>query len=212
VVGPRPLSPRKRGNGPYRLGDGETGQHDRWLAAGVGLAELATSLMVTPRLARGNAVGGPRPGVRGWRPGGRRHAPRAEPVGERPALRSEQPWPAGARWRQPVGAAGWVWPVAAVMAAGAVAGCRGRPPPVVPHRALARWGTPGGTSVGVCRPSPRVGAVRDATVGCGTGNGPGQLTWRSRPSQYGARSLNFWSFPVAVRGSSSRSSTDVGHL
>ena len=39
-----------------------------------------------------------------------------------------------------------------------------------------------------------------------------QLTWRSRPSQYGARSLNFWSLPVAVRASSSRNSTLVGHL
>ena len=29
-----------------------------------------------------------------------------------------------------------------------------------------------------------------------------QLTWRSRPSQNGARSLNFWSLPVAVRASS----------
>src|SRR6266540_3673115 len=40
----------------------------------------------------------------------------------------------------------------------------------------------------------------------------GQLTPRSRPSQYGARSLNFWSFPVAVRASSDRNSIDVGHL
>ena len=38
----------------------------------------------------------------------------------------------------------------------------------------------------------------------------GQLTWRSRPSQYGARSLNFWSLPVAVRASSSRNSTTWG--
>ena len=35
---------------------------------------------------------------------------------------------------------------------------------------------------------------------------------RSRPSQYGARSLNFWSLPVAVRASSSRNSMVVGHL
>ena len=40
----------------------------------------------------------------------------------------------------------------------------------------------------------------------------GQLTCRSRPSQYGARSLNFCSLPVAVRASSSRNSTDVGAL
>ena len=39
-----------------------------------------------------------------------------------------------------------------------------------------------------------------------------QLTLRSYPSQYGARSRNFWSFPVAVRGSSSRNSTCFGHL
>src|SRR4249920_2941043 len=40
----------------------------------------------------------------------------------------------------------------------------------------------------------------------------GQLTPRSRPSQYGPRSLNFCSLPVAVRASSERNSTDVGHL
>ncbi len=34
----------------------------------------------------------------------------------------------------------------------------------------------------------------------------------SRPSQYGARSLNFWSFPVAVRTRLVRNSTEVGHL
>ena len=40
----------------------------------------------------------------------------------------------------------------------------------------------------------------------------GQLTCLSRPSQYGDRSMNFCSLPVAVRASSSRNSTDVGHL
>ena len=40
----------------------------------------------------------------------------------------------------------------------------------------------------------------------------GYPTWRLWPSQYGSRSLNFWSLPVAVRVSASRSSTDVGHL
>src|SRR5205823_11920180 len=40
----------------------------------------------------------------------------------------------------------------------------------------------------------------------------GQPTPRSRPSQYGLRSLNFWSLPVAVRASSERNSIDVGHL
>ncbi len=44
------------------------------------------------------------------------------------------------------------------------------------------------------------------------GTAAGQFTFRSRPSQYGARSLNFCSFPVAVRLSSSRNSTDVGAL
>ena len=44
-----------------------------------------------------------------------------------------------------------------------------------------------------------------------TGYG-GQLTWRSRPSQYGARSLNFCSLPVAVRASSSRNSIDGRRL
>ena len=39
-----------------------------------------------------------------------------------------------------------------------------------------------------------------------------QLTWRSLPSQYGARSRNFWSLPVAVRGRASRNSTRFGHL
>ena len=39
-----------------------------------------------------------------------------------------------------------------------------------------------------------------------------QLIWRSWPSQNGARSLNFCSFPVAVRGSSSRNSIRFGHL
>src|SRR5262249_17865209 len=35
------------------------------------------------------------------------------------------------------------------------------------------------------------------------------LRW---PFQYLSRSRNFWSFPVAVRGSASRNSTEVGHL
>jgi hypothetical protein len=39
-----------------------------------------------------------------------------------------------------------------------------------------------------------------------------QFTWRSGPSQYSWRSLNFWTFPVAVRGMASRNSTDVGAL
>ena len=39
-----------------------------------------------------------------------------------------------------------------------------------------------------------------------------QLIWRSMSSQYALRSLYFWSLPVAVRASSSRKSTDVGHL
>ena len=39
-----------------------------------------------------------------------------------------------------------------------------------------------------------------------------QLTWRSRPSQCCSRSLNFWIFPVAVRGIESRNSTLVGAL
>ena len=42
--------------------------------------------------------------------------------------------------------------------------------------------------------------------------GRAQLTERVRPCQYGARSLNFCSLPVEVRASSSRSSTEVGHL
>ncbi len=37
-------------------------------------------------------------------------------------------------------------------------------------------------------------------------------TCLSRPSQYGARSLNFCNFPVAVRARESRNSTEVGHL
>lgn len=41
---------------------------------------------------------------------------------------------------------------------------------------------------------------------------PRQLIWRSRPAQYCSRSLNFCTFPVAVRGIASRSSTDVGAL
>ena len=39
-----------------------------------------------------------------------------------------------------------------------------------------------------------------------------QLTWRDSPCQYCSRSLNFCTFPVAVRGMSSRSSIDVGAL
>jgi GMC oxidoreductase len=39
-----------------------------------------------------------------------------------------------------------------------------------------------------------------------------QLTLRSRSCQYGALSLNFCSFPVAVRSSAWRTSTVVGHL
>jgi hypothetical protein len=40
----------------------------------------------------------------------------------------------------------------------------------------------------------------------------GQFTWRARPSQYSWRNLNFWIFPVAVRGIAARNSTDVGAL
>ncbi len=39
-----------------------------------------------------------------------------------------------------------------------------------------------------------------------------QFTWRSMPSQYGARSLNFCNLPVAVRASSVRNSITVGDL
>lgn len=39
-----------------------------------------------------------------------------------------------------------------------------------------------------------------------------QFIWRSCLSQYSCRSLNFWIFPVAVRGMASRNSTDVGAL
>ena len=39
-----------------------------------------------------------------------------------------------------------------------------------------------------------------------------QATWRWLPSQYGARSAYFWTFPVAVRGIATRNSTDVGAL
>lgn len=39
-----------------------------------------------------------------------------------------------------------------------------------------------------------------------------QLTSRVLPFQYGSRSLNFWIFPVAVRGITGRNSTVVGDL
>ncbi len=39
-----------------------------------------------------------------------------------------------------------------------------------------------------------------------------QFTRRARPAQYGSRSLNFCSLPVAVRTSASRTSMEVGHL
>jgi hypothetical protein len=64
------------------------------------------------------------------------------------------------------------------------------------------------------RSSRRVGTavVTTGTVAARTADRRDQLTWRSRPSQYGARSLNFWSLPVAVRESSGTKSMLFGHL
>src|SRR5262249_26104078 len=55
------------------------------------------------------------------------------------------------------------------------------------------------------RPSPRARAATEERPAP-------QLTLRSRPAQYGSRSLNFCSLPVAVRTSVSRTSMVVGHL
>ncbi len=56
--------------------------------------------------------------------------------------------------------------------------------------------------------------LSEATTNHGVdlGRVAGQLTWRPWSSQYGARSLNFCSLPVAVRASSSRISIEVGAL
>src|SRR5262249_34035784 len=82
----------------------------------------------------------------------------------------------------------------------------------------------GGNATSACPgPTGRDGAVVEAAsrpAGCrsrpgrcqGQVRGVAQLTTRPRPAQYGARSLNFWTLPVAVRSSASRSTTLVGAL
>ena len=67
-------------------------------------------------------------------------------------------------------------------------------------KARARWPA----SCAARCPDPAIGVLPVVPLA--------QLTPRSLPCQYSALSLNFCSFPVAVRSSDGRSSTEVGHL
>ena len=89
---------------------------------------------------------------------------------------------------------------------------RGGAAAVVPwrRRGVARPRPPADRASATRPPRPRAAAPRADPLELPSGRG--HPTWRVWPSQYGARSLNFWSLPVAVRASSSRNSTLVGHL